>query len=70
MYNAILKRRPTLIGKTQTHNDPGGGNVSGSKHVNDLQSKLGGGGGNIHRGDGNGALCFFEEDPDGGRVGE
>lgn len=43
--------------------------VSGSVHVTDEQSVLGGGGGNDKRGDGGGAFKFLREEPNGETVG-
>lgn len=60
MYSETLKRRPTLIGMTHVQTDPGEGYVRGSWQDNDLQSRLGGGGGNTQTGFGGGALGFFE----------
>lgn len=65
MYSAMLTRRPTFIGSTQAHGDPGGVFVKGSAQVNRLQSKLGGGGGNALTGCGHGALGLLEKDPEG-----
>lgn len=43
--------------------------VSGSVHVTDEQSVLGGGGGNDRRGEGGGALKFLREEPNGETLG-
>jgi hypothetical protein len=45
-----------LIGRTQTHGAPAGGSVRGSGHANELQSRLGGGGGNAQIGWADGAF--------------
>lgn len=59
VYRVILRRRLTSTGHTQPQGDPAGAYVNGSVHVSDEQSRLGGGGGSVKIGDGDGALMVF-----------